>query len=151
MANSIITATGSYIPDTIVSNASFLNHTFYGNDAKIMGKPTSDVIQKLKEITCIEERRYVSDDLNTSDIATFAAQKALENIDKETLDYIIVAHNFGDVAAHNRKTDMLPALASRVKHKLKIKNPYTVAYDIPFGCPGLAPWYDHLRLLHQIR
>jgi 3-oxoacyl-[acyl-carrier-protein] synthase-3 len=23
-----------------------------------------------------------------------------------------------------------------VKHKLKIKNPYTIAFDIPFGCPG---------------
>jgi len=23
-----------------------------------------------------------------------------------------------------------------VKHKLRIKNPYTIAFDIPFGCPG---------------
>ena len=136
MANSIITSTGSYIPDTVVPNASFLNHTFFGNDNKIMDKPTPEVVQKFKEITCIAERRYVTDDLNTSDIAFFAAKKALENIDKETLDYIIVAHNFGNVAVNTRKTDILPTLASRVKHKLEIKNPYTVAYDIPFGCPG---------------
>ncbi len=31
---------------------------------------------------------------------------------------------------------MVPSLAARVKHKLRIKNPYTVAFDIPFGCPG---------------
>ena len=136
MTNTIITSTGSYIPEAIIPNASFSNHTFYGVDGNVMAKSTSEVIQKLKEITCIEERRYVSDDLNTSDIAYFAAEKALENMDRETLDYIIVAHNFGDVAANNRKTDMLPALASRVKYKLQIKNPYTVAYDIPFGCPG---------------
>jgi 3-oxoacyl-[acyl-carrier-protein] synthase-3 len=31
---------------------------------------------------------------------------------------------------------MVPTIAARVKHKLEIKNPYTVAYDVPFGCPG---------------
>ena len=31
---------------------------------------------------------------------------------------------------------MIPCIAARVKHKLRIKNPYTVAFDIPFGCPG---------------
>ena len=30
----------------------------------------------------------------------------------------------------------MPALASRVKQRLGIKNPYCVAYDILFGCPG---------------
>jgi 3-oxoacyl-[acyl-carrier-protein] synthase-3 len=31
---------------------------------------------------------------------------------------------------------MVPTIAARVKHKLRIENPYTVAYDVPFGCPG---------------
>ena len=31
---------------------------------------------------------------------------------------------------------MIPSLATRVKHKLQIKNPKCVAYDILFGCPG---------------
>jgi 3-oxoacyl-[acyl-carrier-protein] synthase-3 len=31
---------------------------------------------------------------------------------------------------------MVPTIAARVKHKLRIKNPYTIAFDIPFGCPG---------------
>jgi len=30
----------------------------------------------------------------------------------------------------------VPSLAARVKHKLGIENPHTVAYDLPFGCPG---------------
>jgi 3-oxoacyl-[acyl-carrier-protein] synthase-3 len=65
-----------------------------------------------------------------------AAESALDGIDRESLDYIIVAQNFGDVKANNLKSDMVPTIAARVKHKLRIKNPYTVAYDVPFGCPG---------------
>ena len=103
------------------------------------GRTCADVRQRARDkITDIEERRWVGDDLVTSDIGSFAAEKALESgaIDKESLDYIIVAQNFGDVQAGNLRTDMVPTIASRVKHLLKIKNPYAVAYDIPFGCPG---------------
>ena len=80
--------------------------------------------------------RIAPDELNTSDIATLAAENALEGIDRETLDYIIVAQNFGDLTTTLYQTDMVPCIAARVKHNLKIKNPYTVAFDIPFGCPG---------------
>ena len=52
------------------------------------------------------------------------------------MDYIIVAHNFGDVLKANPKSDLVPTLAARIKHKLGIKNPDTIAYDLPFGCPG---------------
>ena len=52
------------------------------------------------------------------------------------LDYILVAHNFGDVTEDNRRSDFVPTLAARVKHKLGIENPTTIAYDLPFGCPG---------------
>ncbi|MGD9193033.1 MAG: ketoacyl-ACP synthase III, partial [Desulfobacterales bacterium] len=65
-----------------------------------------------------------------------AAREALHGIDKETLDCIIVAQNLGDVKADNIRADMVPTIAARVKHKLRIKNPYTIAFDIPFGCPG---------------
>ncbi|MGB3774231.1 MAG: ketoacyl-ACP synthase III, partial [Leeuwenhoekiella sp.] len=90
------------------------------------------------EITTIKERRYVSEDQVTSDIAFLAAEKAIEDaaIDPEELDYIIVAHNFGDVKHGSNRSDMVPALASRVKFKLKIKNPECITYDLPFGCPG---------------
>ena len=136
MPNSIITRTGSYIPTSMIPNNHFLTREFYGTDGVKLEKANDDIIKKLREITCINERRYVPDELNTSDIAFWAANRALEGIDPESLDYIIVAQNFGDVRADNIKTNMVPTIAARVKHKLKIKNPYTVAYDIPFGCPG---------------
>jgi 3-oxoacyl-[acyl-carrier-protein] synthase-3 len=136
MSNSIITRTGSYIPSVKVDNEQFLANEFYAADGTKLAKSNVDIVNKLQEITCIRERRYVEDDLNTSDIAFMAAEQALDGIDRESLDYIIVAQNLGDVRADNIKTDMVPTIAARVKHRLRIKNPYTVAYDIPFGCPG---------------
>jgi 3-oxoacyl-[acyl-carrier-protein] synthase-3 len=136
MANSIIVATGSYIPHATIPNTHFLGNEFYGNDGNKLERSNPDIIQKLNEITGIRERRYVSDDLVTSDIACLAAEEALDGIDKESLDYIIVGQNFGDVKADNIRADMVPNIAARVKHKLRIKNPYTVTLDIPFGCPG---------------
>lgn len=136
MVNSVITATGSYLPTKIIPNSHFLGSEFYAEDGNRLQRPNRQIIEKLLEITGIRERRYVTDDLTTSDIACFAAEKALENVDRETLDYIIVAQNLGEVKADNPRTDIMPTIASRVKHKLKIKNPYTVAFDLPFGCPG---------------
>jgi len=136
MPNSIITRTGSYIPTLKIPNRHFLAHDFYGADGIKIEKSNDEIIAKLQEITCINERRYVTDELNTSDIAFFAAKQAIDCIDRESLDYIIVGQNLGDVRPDNIRTDMVPSIAARVKHKLKIKNPYTVAYDVPFGCPG---------------
>lgn len=135
---SIITGIGSYVPTKVVKNEDFLKNEFYGPDGRILEKSNKEIINKFEEITGITERRYVTDDLVTSDIAFLAAKDALESsgTDKESLDYIIVAHNFGDVKADNKRSDFVPTLASRVKHKLEIENPKTIAYDIPFGCPG---------------
>ncbi len=135
---SIVTGTGSYIPEIAVKNEHFLKNEFYDKDGKKLEKSNEEIIKKFEEITGIKERRYVKDNLVTSDIAYFAAKDALESskIDKETLDYIIVAHNFGDVRADNRRSDFVPTIASRIKYKLKVENPKTIAYDIPFGCPG---------------
>ena len=71
-------------------------------------------------------------------MAAIAAQRAIEDAgcDPETIDQIIVAHNFGNVIKHTIQTDAMPALAARVKHVLKIKNPSCIPYDILFGCPG---------------
>jgi 3-oxoacyl-[acyl-carrier-protein] synthase-3 len=133
-----ITGSGSYIPTEIVSNIDFANHVFLNDDGTVFPHPNEVVAKKFLEITGIEERRYASDDLQTSDIASIAAKKAIENanIDPETLDYIIFAHNFGDVKKGAIQGDMLPSLASKVKHNLRIENPKCVAYDMLFGCPG---------------
>ncbi len=133
-----IIGTGSYIPTKSVSNTDFGDHVFLNEDGSPFAYPNEVVIKKFKGITGIENRRYAEDQYNASDLAFFAAEKAIENanIDKETLDYIIFAHNFGDVKTGTNQTDILPSLATRVKNKLAIKNPKCVAYDILFGCPG---------------
>ena len=135
---SIITGTGSYIPKLIKKNSDFLSDKFLNEDGSPMEYENEVVIDKFKAITGIEERRYATPDLTSSDLAFFSAQKAIEDakINPEELDYIILAHNFGDVKSTAIQSDILPSLASRVKHKLGIKNPSCVAYDILFGCPG---------------
>jgi 3-oxoacyl-[acyl-carrier-protein] synthase-3 len=67
-----------------------------------------------------------------------AAQDALasSNIDPESLDLIIFAHNFGDVRPGDPRSDLVPALAARVKSQLRIRNPFAPAFDVVFGCPG---------------
>ncbi len=136
MANSIITGSGSYIPPIKIPNRHFMGHVFYHPDGSKIDKTNAVVIDKLQEITGIRERRYVPEDLLTSDMAHHAAEQALENTEPEDLDYIIVAQNLGDIRTDNIRSDMVPSIAARVKQKLRIRNPYTVGYDIPFGCPG---------------
>lgn len=135
---SIITGTGSCIPTVQVKNETFLERDFYESNGQKIDKSNEEIVDKFLEITTIAARQYISKELTTSDLAYEAAVEAINsaNIDKEDLDYIIVATNFGDTQADNRAADHVPALASRVKSKLKIKNPATVAYDITFGCPG---------------
>lgn len=129
---------GSYIPNKEVSNTDFGDHVFLNEDGTPFAYPNEVVIKKFKGITGIENRRYAEDQHTSSDLAFFAAERALDNskIDRETLDYIIFAHNFGDVKSGTNQSDILPSLATRVKNKLDIKNPKCVAYDILFGCPG---------------
>lgn len=133
-----ITGTGSYIPKEITTNKDFENHDFYNEDGTSFSHKNDVIIEKFKAITGISERRYAQKQYSTSDIASFAAQKAIEyaKIDQETLDYIIVAHNYGDVKHGSNQSDTVPSLASRVKSNLQIKNPSCVAYDLIFGCPG---------------
>ena len=136
--NSVITGSGSYIPTVVKKNSDFLTNQFLNDDGTPFGYENDVVIEKFKSITGIQERRYASPDLNSSDLAFFAAEKAIADakIDQEELDYIILAHNFGDVKSDSIQSDILPSLASRLKNRLGIKNPNCVAYDILFGCPG---------------
>lgn len=134
----VITGTGCYIPDFVKRNRDFTAHNFYAEDNTALDIEPHIIVEKFRKITGIEERRYAPSNIDSSDMAAIAAQKAIEDAgcDPETLDQIIVAHNFGNVLKHTIQTDVLPALASRVKHALKIKNPSCVPYDILFGCPG---------------
>ena len=133
-----ITGTGSYIPSTVEKNEDFYNHEFLNADGSKINSTNEIIVDKFEAITGIQERRYIKPELLNSDIAFYAAEKAISDakIDKETLDYIIVAHNYGDVKPDAEQSDTVPSLASRVKHSLQIKNPKCVGYDLLFGCPG---------------
>lgn len=143
--NVIITGTGSYIPVQKIKNSQFVKNTFFEKDESLINSPGEEIVKKFKDITGIAERRWVKEDQRNSDIATIAAEEAIRNagIDKETIDQIIVAQNFGDVIKDTIQTDILPSIASRVKHFLKIQNPQCVAYDIIFGCPGWVQGVIH--------
>lgn len=136
--HSVFVASGSYIPETIIKNNDFIQNQFLEKEGIPVAKDNATIIQKFQDITEIEERRYAKPDQNASDLGYLAALDALSNsgIDPETLDFIIVAHNFGDVKPGSNRVDIVPSLASRIKFHLKIKNPDCVAYDLPFGCPG---------------
>jgi 3-oxoacyl-[acyl-carrier-protein] synthase-3 len=134
----VIAATGSCIPPTAVPNEAFLDRDFRDANGKPIEKSNAVILEQFESITGIRERRYVNDDQVTSLIAAEAAARALESsgVDRESLDAIMVAHNFGDIRAGTRRSDMVPALAARVKHHLKIARPEAAAWDVVFGCPG---------------
>ena len=138
MKRTVITGVGSYIPSDIKSNRDFTVNNFYNETHHKIDTPPLEVVEKFKAITGIEERRYAAPDLTSSGMAVIAARHAIQDsgVDPETIDQIILAHNFGDVMKHSIQCDAVPALASRVKHDLGIRNPSCVAYDILFGCPG---------------
>ncbi len=142
-----IIGVGNYIPSETITNLFFDKHNFLDENGQVLKQDNTTIASKLKEITGIEERRYASNEQVTSDLGFIAAQSAIENagIDPETLDYIIFAHNFGDVRFGTIQSDTVPSLASRVKHLLKIKNNFCTAYDVLFGCPG---WIEGMIQAH---
>lgn len=142
MANELYTriiGTGSYLPPKIIKNSHFLKNEFFDPATnQVFDKKNEEIIQKFKDITNIEQRRYVADDQVTSDIAVLAIKDACKSagITEESLDFIIIAHNFGDIPHGHEQTDILPALANKVKMKLSIKNPSCICHDVISGCPG---------------
>lgn len=133
-----IIGVGNYIPSETITNLFFDKHIFLNEKGDLLKEDNASITDKLKKITGIEERRYADNTQVTSDLGLIAAQSAIKNsgIDPETLDYIIFAHNFGDVRFGTIQSDMVPSLAARVKHLLGIRNNFCVAYDVLFGCPG---------------
>ena len=133
-----IVGTGSVIPERVVPNSDFINHTFVDEDGTPFPSTNDVIIEKFKKITEIESRRYIREDQVSSDIATEAAEKALADAgwDRESFDMLIVGQNFGDVEHGSRHMDQMPSIASRVKHGLGIANPNCIAFDVLSGCPG---------------
>lgn len=143
----IIKGTGSFIPENKISNQDFFQHEFYSEDGEALPH-TETIIKKFKDITGIESRRYSDDTMLNSEMASIAAKRAVAsaNINVEEIDAIIFAHNFGNIPKDTAQIDMLPCLATRVKHDLGIQNPNCAAFDIIFGCPG---WVQGVILARQ--
>ncbi len=144
----IIKGLGSYIPENIITNQDFFKHEFYSEEGEVLPQGTETIINKFKDITGISSRRYSDDNMLNSEMGSIAAKRAVENanINVEEIDVIIFAHNFGNIPKDTVQTDILPCLATRVKHDLGIKNPNCAAFDIIFGCPG---WVQGVILARQ--
>ncbi len=135
---SVIVATGSHIPEVVVRNDDFLHHAFHTPDGARHERSGAETVASFEKVAGISERRYAPPGQVASELAVIAARDALTSVDldPETLDYVIVAHNLGDQRTVGGHSNVLPTLASRVKRGLGIRNPGAVAYDILFGCPG---------------
>jgi len=110
-----IAGTGSYVPEKIMTN----------NDLAGLVE-TSD--EWITTRTGIKERRIAGDDQATSDLATEAALKAMEQsgVKGEDLDLIIVATISPDT--------ITPATACYVQHNLGAKK--AISFDVSAACSG---------------
>jgi len=110
-----IIGTGSYVPEKILSNA----------DLSRMVNTSDDWITTR---TGIKERRIAAKDENTSDMATEAALKALEQakISAKEIDLILVATATPDM--------LFPATACFVQKKIGATN--AACLDISAACAG---------------
>ncbi len=143
-----IIGTGRCIPEVVVDEKEFLDHTFYNEKGELITSGNQQIINKFRAITGIRQRRYAAPGQTTSDLAAVAAARALDDagIAYDRLDGIICAHNFGDVSHGSTAPNTVPSLASRVKHVLGISKPECVAFDVLFGCPG---WLQGLIIARQ--
>jgi 3-oxoacyl-[acyl-carrier-protein] synthase-3 len=148
MPNTIIIGSGSYLPNRVIGRDFFLDSEFYTDEGVKIDKPVEETIAKFVEITEIENRRFIDENLSNSQIGFEAAKIAIAdaNVDQEELDYIIYASNFGEVTV-NGYVDFMPTMAARVKNKLGIKNRKCITYDMIFGCPG---WVEAMILADNL-
>ncbi|GHH98485.1 beta-ketoacyl-ACP synthase III [Neobacillus kokaensis] len=106
---------GRYLPEKVLTNQDL---------EKIVD--TSD--EWIRTRTGIEERRIAADDVNTSDMAFIAAQKAIENagITPEDIDLILVATVTPD--------SPFPSVSCRIQERLGAKK--AAAMDVSAACAG---------------
>ena len=111
-----MTGVGSYLPTNKCSNENLSNFV-----------DTSD--EWISKRSGIKNRHFVSDNENTSDMAFFAAKKAIENarISKNNIDLIVLATTTPD--------NTFPSTATLVQKKLEIN---AVSFDIQAVCAGFV-------------
>lgn len=110
-----VLGTGHYLPTVVLTNKDL---------EKIVD--TSD--EWIRTRTGIEERRIADDDVETADMAFYAAEQALKeaNIEAHEIDLILVA----TVTAESS----FPSVACKIQDKLGAKN--AAAMDISAACSG---------------
>jgi len=115
--NAGILGTGSYVPEKVVTNQDLEKNV-----------DTSD--QWIVERTGIRERRMAADSQATSDLATEAARRALQDagVSPEELDLIIVGTATPDM--------IFPSTACLVQDNLKAVN--AAAFDLTAACAGFV-------------
>ncbi|WP_217585939.1 beta-ketoacyl-ACP synthase III [Lentibacillus saliphilus] len=110
-----VLGTGHYVPDNIVTNKDLEKFV-----------DTSD--EWIRTRTGIEERRIAGDDMDTSDMAYFAAQNAIEEagIDPTDIDLILVATVTPDTP--------FPSVSAMLQHRLGAEG--AAAMDLGAACAG---------------
>ncbi|WP_216828440.1 beta-ketoacyl-ACP synthase III [Alkalihalobacterium elongatum] len=113
--NAGILGMGSFVGDRIIANAEF---------EKVLD--TTD--EWIKTRTGIEERRFASEEINTSHMAYAAAKEAIENsgVAPEEIDLILVATVTPDMP--------FPSVSAMIQDQLGAKN--AAAMDISAACAG---------------
>lgn len=113
--NAGIIGIGKYVPENVLTNFDL---------EKMMD--TND--EWIRTRTGIEERRIAPDDINTSDMAYFAAKNAIENagISPEDIELIIIATVTPD--------QPFPSMSCVLQERLEAKN--AASMDISAACSG---------------
>ncbi len=144
----IISGTGTELPERKIDNSWFLDRKFMNADGTLIEKPAEEIIAKLEAITGIKERRYIAEKGDSVPLMTAASHKAISDsgLDKNQIDGIIVAHNAGNMLEGQLGFHTVPNMAALLKNSLDITNHECFAYDILFGCPG---WLQGIVQAHQ--
>jgi 3-oxoacyl-[acyl-carrier-protein] synthase-3 len=117
-----IIGTGSYVPETIITNADL---------SCALGE---DINEFVSQVIGISERRVCAPDESTADLATIASMRALEDagIKAEDLNLIILATDTPEYLS--------PATSVVVQHRLNAINAGT--FDVNSACAGFVTALD---------
>lgn len=109
-----VLATGSYVPDLIISNEQL---------ERALGYEPGWILQR----TGIRERRHAPPQMATSDMAMHAARRAIEKagVDAQEIDLVVVGTFTPDMP--------IPSTACQVQHGLGLNAP---AMDVQAACAG---------------
>src|SRR2546423_556549 len=117
-----ITGTGSYVPEKVLTNDDL---------SRMVGEDVNEFVSK---VLGIEERHVCADDESTADLATEAAQKALESagVSAEDLNLSVLATDTPEYIS--------PATSVVVQYRLGASNAGT--FDVNCACAGFVTALD---------